>query len=154
MFLERSTQVERPSPNLITANDMDVIIKGWEEKFEHLTQHLRDIQLASEKANSTIYDMEREGRAREDLQERRIEEMHTGLTRFLERCDPRTSQHHTAPRHQHKARHSRPRERRPDCVTISTLNLLSPRIDRQILRATEITTTLGKRHAPAWTRAT
>ena len=56
VFRERSTQVERPSPSLITANDMDVIIKGWEEKFEHLAQRLRT-QLASEKANSTIYDV-------------------------------------------------------------------------------------------------
>ena len=95
VFRERSTQVERPSPSLITANDMDVIIKGWEEKFEHLAQCLRDIQSASEKANSTIYDVEREGRAREDRQERRIGEMHTGLTRFLERCYPA---HLTAPR--------------------------------------------------------
>ena len=95
VFKETSTQVESSIPNAITANDMDVIIEGWERKFEHLSQCLREIQLASEKANSTIYNLEREGRAREDIQERRIEEMHAGLTQFLERCDPA---HLTAPR--------------------------------------------------------
>ena len=37
----------------------------------------------------------RDGRAREEAQERRIQEMHEGLTQFLERCD---SAHLTAPR--------------------------------------------------------
>ena len=37
----------------------------------------------------------RDGRARESIQERHIEEMHVGLTQFLERCDPA---HLTAPR--------------------------------------------------------
>ena len=37
----------------------------------------------------------RDGRAREGIQERRIEEMHVGLTQFLERCDPA---HLTTPR--------------------------------------------------------
>ena len=37
----------------------------------------------------------RDGRAREGAQERRIQEMHEGLTQFLERCDPA---HLTAPR--------------------------------------------------------
>ena len=37
----------------------------------------------------------RDGRAREGAQERRIQEMHEGLTQFLERCEPA---HLTAPR--------------------------------------------------------
>ena len=49
----------------------------------------------SEKATSTMINMVRDGRAREDMQERHIEEMHAGLTQFLERCDPA---HLTAPR--------------------------------------------------------
>ena len=95
IFRENSPRVENSTPNMITANDLDVVIEGWERKFEHLSQCLREIQLASEKANSTMSNIVREGRAREDIQERRIEEMHAGLTQFLERCDPA---HLTAPR--------------------------------------------------------
>ena len=95
IFKETSTQVESSTPNVITANDLDVVIEGWERKFEHLSQCLPDIQLASEKANSTMRNLAREGSACEDIQERRIEEMHAGLTQFLERCDPA---HLTAPR--------------------------------------------------------
>ena len=80
---------------MVTVNDLDIIIEGWERKFEHLSQCLHDIQLASEKSNSTMNNIVREGRAREGIQERRIEEMHVGLTQFLERCDPA---HLTAPR--------------------------------------------------------
>ena len=69
-------------------NDMDVIIKGWEIKFEQISRCLRDVQLASEKANSDMFNISREGRAREDQQERRLEAMHVGLTEFLEKCDP------------------------------------------------------------------
>ena len=46
------------------------------------------MQLASEKASSDMFSMIRDGRARENLQERRIEAMHVGITEFLERCDP------------------------------------------------------------------
>ena len=69
----------------ISANDLDVVIEGWERKFEHLSQC---IQLASEKANTTMSNIVRDSRAREGIQERCIEEMHEGLTQFLERCDP------------------------------------------------------------------
>ena len=80
---------------MVTANDLDIVIEGWERKFEHLSQCMREIQLASEKANSNMNSIVRDGRAREGIQERRIEEMHVGLTQFLERCDPA---HLTAPR--------------------------------------------------------
>ena len=43
---------------------------------------------ASEKANTNMNNIMRDGRAHEGAQERRIEEMHEGLTQFLERCDP------------------------------------------------------------------
>ena len=82
-------------PSIVTANDLDIIIEGWERKFEHLSQCLQEIQLASEKANSDMNNIVRDGRARKGIQERRIEEMHVGLTQFLERCDPA---HLTAPR--------------------------------------------------------
>ena len=95
IFRENDPHVENSTPNMITANDLDVVIEGWERKFEHLKQCLREMQLDSEKANSTMSNIVRDGRAREDIQERRIEEMHAGLTQFLERCDPA---HLTAPR--------------------------------------------------------
>ena len=77
-----------PPRSLTTSNDLDVIIEGWELKFEHLSRCMREIQLASEKASTEMHNITRDGRARESLQERRIEEMHVGLTQFLERCDP------------------------------------------------------------------
>ena len=95
IFRENDPQVENSTPNMITANDLDVVIEGWERTFEHLSQCFREIQLASEKPNATMSNIVRDGRAREDIQERRIEEMHAGLTQFLERCDPG---HLTAPR--------------------------------------------------------
>ena len=76
VFREDDPQVEISTPHVITANDLDVVIEGWESKFEHLQQCLREMQLDSEKANSTMSNIVRDGRAREDMQERRIEEMH------------------------------------------------------------------------------
>ena len=67
---------------------MDVIIKGWEIKFEQLSRCLREVQLASKKASSEMFRMTMDGRARESHQERHIEAMHVGITDFLERCDP------------------------------------------------------------------
>ena len=63
---------ETTPPTPITSNDMDVIIKGWEIKFEQIYRCLRDVQLASEKANSDIFSISREGRSRGDQQERRL----------------------------------------------------------------------------------
>ena len=97
IFRENNPRVEDSAPpNMITANDLDVVIEGWERKFEHLSQCMREIQLASEKANTNMNNIVRDGHAREGIQERCIEEMHEGLTQFLERCDPA---HLTAPRH-------------------------------------------------------
>ena len=75
-------------PTPVTTIDMDVIIRGWEEKFEHLSRCLRDVQLASEKANSDMCDVNREGRARGIEQERRLQAMHVGITDFLQKCEP------------------------------------------------------------------
>ena len=72
----------------VTANDLDVVIEGWERKFQHLSESIRDIQLALDKFNANMDSIVRNGRAREGAQERRIQEMHECLTQFLERCDP------------------------------------------------------------------
>ena len=55
IFKEHNPSVEISTPlNMISANDLDVVIEGWERKFEHLSQCLREIQLASEKASATM----------------------------------------------------------------------------------------------------
>ena len=96
VFREDTPRVESSTPpSMVTANDLDVVIEGWERKFQHLSQIIREIQLASENANTNMNNIVRDGCAREGAQERRIEEMHEGLAQFLERCDPA---HLTAPR--------------------------------------------------------
>ena len=93
-----TTPPTHPTP--ITSHDMEVIIKGWEVKFEQILRCLREVQLASEKANSDMFGIRSEGRAREDQQERRIEAMHVGFTEFIEKCDPAhliSSRHLDAP---------------------------------------------------------
>ena len=66
-FREDEPRVESSTPpTLITSNDMDVIIEGWEAKFEQLSRCLREVQLASEKASSEMFSMTRDGRAREE----------------------------------------------------------------------------------------
>ena len=88
-FRADEPRVGSPTPPIpVTTIDMDVIIRGWEEKFEHLSRCLREVQLASEKANSDMCDINREGRARGNEQERRLQAMHVGLTDFLQKCEP------------------------------------------------------------------
>ena len=64
-FREDDTEPEEITPPTpITSHDMEVIIKGWEIKFDQISRCLRDVQLASEKANSDMFGINREGRAR------------------------------------------------------------------------------------------
>ena len=87
-FREDEPRVGSPTPPIpVTTIDMDVIIRGWEEKFEHLSRCLREVQLASEK-NSDMCDINREGRAFGIEQERRLQAMQVGLTDFLQKCEP------------------------------------------------------------------
>ena len=152
-FKEDAPIVESSTPpTLITSRDMEVIIEGWETKFEQISRCLREVQLASEKASSEMFSMTRDGRAREKYQERRIEAMHVGIAEFLERCDP--AQLRATSTHQLRVlRTRRPRRQgyRPDNVRISTSNhLLSARTSRLNLRAariraSEIAMTVGTR---------
>ena len=65
IFREDDLQpVETTPPTPITSNDMDVIIRGWEITFEQISRCIREVQLASEKANADMFDISREGRAR------------------------------------------------------------------------------------------
>ena len=65
IFREDNSRVENSAPpSMITANDLDIIIEGWDRKFEHLSQCMREIQLASEKANTNMNNIVRDGRVR------------------------------------------------------------------------------------------
>ena len=135
VFREDTPRMESPTPpSIVTANDLDIIIEGWDRKFEHLSQCMQEIQLASEKANSNMNNIVRDGRAREGIQERRIEEMHMGLTQFLERCDPA---HLTAPR-----RFDAPAASTPFTPTGVPSRLRPDFVTTLEIRATETTTTL------------
>ena len=62
--VENSTPLtHNASPQTVTANDLDVVIEGWERKFQHLSESIRDIQLASEKFNVNMNSIVRDGRA-------------------------------------------------------------------------------------------
>ena len=67
VFREDTPRVENSTPpthNMVSANDLDVVIEGWERKFQHLSESIREIQLASEKANINMTNIVRDGRAR------------------------------------------------------------------------------------------
>ena len=159
-FWENNPRVEISTPpTTITSNDLDVIIEGWEQKFEHLSQCMREIQLASEKANADMHSIARDGRACESIQERRIEEMHEGLAQFLERCDPAyltASRHFDAPAASTPFTPSTPTgvpPKRPDfdfespvnqakSTDLRNIEIRATQIRATQIRATETTTTL------------
>ena len=64
MFREQEPEQEESlPPTPITSLDMEVIIRGWEEKFTKLTECLREVQLASERAGSDMYIVSQDARA-------------------------------------------------------------------------------------------
>ena len=88
-FKEDDSEPEEATPpNPITTCDMEVIIRGWEEKFERMSECLREVQAASERANSDMCLVSREARAQGEEQERRLETMHEGLQVFLRKFEP------------------------------------------------------------------
>ena len=91
---------ESAPPTPITTCDMEVIIRGWEEKFEKIAECLREVQLASERANSGMCLVSQEARAQGQEQERRLETMHEGLKEFLQKFEtarPPNTPHVDAP---------------------------------------------------------
>ena len=93
---EEPEREESAPPTPITTCDMDVIIRGWEEKFTRLTECLREVQLASERASSDMCLVSQEARAQGQDQERRLGTMQEGLTDFLQRFEttrPPTTPH-------------------------------------------------------------
>ena len=88
-FKEEGPEPEESTPPTpITTCDMEVIIRGWEEKFERISECLREVQAASERANSDMCLVSREARAQGEEQERRLETMHEGLKEFLQKFEP------------------------------------------------------------------
>ena len=83
-----SSTTHTASPQMVTKDDLQDVIDGWKTKFQHLSEGIRAIQLASEKCSAHMDNLQRDSRAREGAQERRIQDMQEGLARFLERCDP------------------------------------------------------------------
>ena len=92
---EEPEREEPVPPTPITHCDMDVIIRGWEEKFSKLTECLREVQLASERACSDMCLVSQEARAQGQDQERRLGTMQEGLVDFLRRFE--TTQTPTTP---------------------------------------------------------
>ena len=83
----RSEPEESASPTPITTADMDVIIRGWEEKFAKLTECLREVQLAMERTGSDMCLVNQEARVQGQEQERRLGTMQEGLADFLRRFE-------------------------------------------------------------------
>ena len=84
---EEPEREESAPPTPITHCDMDVIIRGWEEKFSKLTECLREVQLAPERAGSDMCLISQEARAQGQDQERRLGTMQEGLADFLRRFE-------------------------------------------------------------------
>ena len=78
---------EATPPNPITTCDMDVILRGWEEKFAQISECLREVQMASERANSDMCLVSQEARAQGEQQGRQIQIMQEGLQDFLRKFE-------------------------------------------------------------------
>ena len=69
---EEPEREQSAPPTPITHCDMDVIIRGWEEKFMKMTECLREVQLTSERASSDMCLVSQEARAQGQEHERRL----------------------------------------------------------------------------------
>ena len=84
---EEPENEESAPPTPITTLDMDVIIRGWEEKFAKLTECLSEVQLAMERTGSDMCLVNQEARAQGQEHERRLGTMQEGLADFLRRFE-------------------------------------------------------------------
>ena len=105
----KEVQEESALPTPVTTLDMDVIIRGWEDKFAKLTECLREVQLASERTGSDMCLINQEARAQGQEQDRRLGNMQEGLMDFLRRFE----NFQTTP-HVDALRASTPQRRFPD----------------------------------------
>ena len=75
---------------MITRSDLQEIIDGWEEKFNKLTEGVREIEQGTHEVHSHMDIVMRDNRARESGQlatNRQIKLIQEGLARFMETCD-------------------------------------------------------------------
>ena len=63
-------EVVSAPPTPITQHDMDVIIRGWEEKFQRMLECLAEVQRTSERASSDICLVTHEARAQAEEHDR------------------------------------------------------------------------------------
>ena len=70
----------RIPPTPITQRDMDIIIRGWEEKFSKIVECLHEVQLTSERASSDMCLVGQEARAQSHEHDRRLSD-------FLQKFD-------------------------------------------------------------------
>ena len=68
---EPETEVSAP-PTPITHRDMDIIIRGWEEKFQKMLECLSEVQRTSERASSDMCLVSHEARAQAQEHDRRL----------------------------------------------------------------------------------
>ena len=66
------TPESRTPPTPITQRDMDIIIRGWEEKFSKIVECLREVQLTSERASSDMCLVGQEARTQSQEHDRRL----------------------------------------------------------------------------------
>ena len=66
------TPDSRTPPTPITQCDMDIIIRGWEEKFSKIVECLREVQLTSERASSDMCLVGQEARTQSQEHDRRL----------------------------------------------------------------------------------
>ena len=77
---QEKTPDSRIPPTPITQRDMDIIIRGWEEKFSRIAECLREVQLTSERASSDMCLVGQEARAQSEEHDQR-------LSNFLQKFD-------------------------------------------------------------------
>ena len=88
-------EVVSAPPTPITQHDMDVIIRGWEEKFQRMLECLAEVQRTSERASSDICLVNHEARAQAEEHDRRLADFLRQLESTRTPAKPRTQ---SAPR--------------------------------------------------------
>ena len=84
-------EVVSAPPTPITQRDMDVIIRGWEEKFQRMLECLAEVQRTSERASSDICLVNHEARVQAEEHDRRLAEFLRQLETARTPAKPRTS---------------------------------------------------------------
>ena len=84
-------EVVSAPPTPITQRDMDVIIRGWEEKFQRMLECLAEVQRTSERASSDNCLVNHEARVQAEEHDRRLADFLRQLETARTPAKPRTS---------------------------------------------------------------